>query len=65
VVSPATRKPEMRHCTGVATQVHHVLGKRVSGDDPRYLIGVCGPCNRRAGEPAKQPDPPATPVTQW
>lgn len=56
---------EERQCTGQATEVHHTLGKAVSGDDPRYLRGVCRPCNLRAGDPAAAPDPPVSPRTQW
>jgi hypothetical protein len=56
---------EVRRCLGTADTVHHTLGKGVTGDDPRYLQAVCGPCNRKAGEPLSGPDPAVTPVTTW
>jgi hypothetical protein len=65
VLNPRTRKAEVRRCAGVANTVHHTLGKAVTGDDRRYLMATCGPCNRKAGEPARQPDPPVRPVTTW
>lgn len=52
-------------CTGVATCVHHVLGRGVTGDDPRYLMASCGPCNEKTGDPARVPDPPARRITRW
>lgn len=39
-------------CTTQATQVHHMLGREVSGDDPRYLVASCRECNLKAGNPA-------------
>lgn len=48
-----SRSFEQRRCLGVADQVHHTLGKRVTGDDMRYLVAACGPCNRKAGDPSK------------
>lgn len=45
-------------CTGIADQVHHTQGRSVTGDDPRYLAPVCGPCNRHIGQPGRlNPDP--------
>ena len=64
VITPAGN-PEMRHCLGVADTVHHVLGHGVTGDDPRYLQAVCGPCNRKAGNPQTAADPAVAPLTQW
>lgn len=40
-------------CTGEATQVHHTLGIRVTGDDRRYLIATCAACNRHIGDPLR------------
>lgn len=40
-------------CLGTATCVHHILGRAVTGDDPRYLLASCQPCNRRIGEPGR------------
>lgn len=51
-------------CTGEADQVHHVLGRAVTGDDPRYLQAVCGACNRSIGEPGRA-SPAPRPVTKW
>lgn len=52
-------------CTTTATQVHHTLGKQVTGDDPRYLTATCMPCNLYVGEPAMNPDPPVVARTKW
>lgn len=41
-------------CTTEATQVHHLLGRDISGDDPRYLVAACRPCNLKAGQPGHQ-----------
>ena len=51
-------------CTGIATQVHHTLGRGVTGDDPAYLTAVCMPCNLHVGDPMTTPDPPVAPK-QW
>jgi len=43
-------------CTGQADQVHHTVGRAVTGDDPRYLVAACGACNRKLGNPkTRQP----------
>jgi len=52
-------------CTGTATQAHHVLGKAVTGSDPRYLVASCAPCNQKIGDPQGQPDPPVRAVSRW
>jgi 5-methylcytosine-specific restriction endonuclease McrA len=44
--------------------VHHRLGK-ARGDDPRYLVSACAPCNLHVGDPMRAPDPPAVAVTKW
>lgn len=45
-------------CTGQATQVHHTLGREVTGDDPNYLEPVCQACNLHIGDPRKhEPQP--------
>lgn len=51
-------------CTGQATQVHHVVGREVSGDDERFLVATCGPCNRRVGEP-KRSSPQHKNISRW
>lgn len=58
-------RPGPHTCTGVPTQAHHTLGKAVSGDDPRYLVAACGPCNQHIGDPARAADPPNKGVTKW
>lgn len=58
-------RAEPRRCTGVATEVHHLLGRKVTGDDRRYLRATCMNCNRKAGEPLAGPDPAVAPVTAW
>lgn len=51
-------------CTGQAEQVHHTLGRGVTGDDPKYLLPVCSACNRHIGEPGRiSPEP--TPRSRW
>lgn len=56
-------------CTGLATQVHHVLGK-ASGDDPAHLVSSCRGCNLKVGDPLKRKpgagaDPPGRAMTRW
>ena len=51
-------------CIGTATHAHHVRGK-AAGDDPRYIVAACPPCNLKVGDPMKAPDPPAIPITKW
>jgi hypothetical protein len=51
-------------CTGWADCVHHVLGRRATGDDPRHLVAACGACNRSVGDPARH-DPEPRPITRW
>lgn len=50
-------------CLGVATQVHHVKGRSVTGDDPQWLVAACRPCNLKVGLP--RVDPPPRPMTDW
>lgn len=52
-------------CTGLATHVHHTLGRAITGDDPAYLVAACEACNLHVGDPAKVPDPPPRPRTRW
>jgi len=52
-------------CTGLATHVHHTLGREVTGDDPAHLVAACAPCNLATGDPSKTPDPPPRPRTRW
>lgn len=54
-------------CNGRPDTVHHTQDRAVVGDDPRYLIAACGPCNFAFGSPTQEKygDPPPTPRTQW
>lgn len=60
-----TREGERRRCLVVADCVHHVLGKKTTGDDLRYLQAACTPCNLKIGDPTKRPDPAPRPMTRW
>lgn len=53
----------MAKCLGRATCVHHTKGRAVTGDDPRFCISACRPCNLKVGEPKVDPKP--NPVTEW
>jgi len=52
-------------CEGMADQVHHVLGRAISGDNPKHLMAVCGPCNRKVGQPKGAPSPTPRPTSRW
>jgi hypothetical protein len=52
-------------CTGVADCVHHTLGRKVTGDDPRYLVAACTACNSHIGEPDIDSDPQPKAMTRW
>lgn len=54
----------LRGCIGQADTVHHVLGRGVTGDDPRYLVATCRACNLRVGEPG-QGSPSPKRVSRW
>lgn len=58
------RRGQTVHCRGAADCVHHLRGKQ-HGDDPRYLVAACTPCNLRIGDPTRTPDPKPTPITDW
>lgn len=55
----------VQRCLGRADCVHHTLGKAITGDDPRYMVAACTPCNLKIGDPTRQPDPPPQPRTRW
>jgi hypothetical protein len=40
-------------CTGLATCVHHVAGKDVTGNDSKWLVASCTHCNTTAGDPRR------------
>jgi len=50
-------------CTGTADTVHHILGRSITGDDPRYLAAVCAACNLAVGEPGRGAKPKR--VSSW
>ncbi|HEV8653324.1 MAG TPA: HNH endonuclease signature motif containing protein [Actinomycetes bacterium] len=50
-------------CTTRATTAHHVKGKAM-GDDPRFLVAACQPCNLKVGDPTKH-DPAPLPWGGW
>lgn len=61
-------------CSGIATTVHHVKGRSVTGDDPRWLAASCVPCNLHIGDPQTHPadcskcvgpDPKPIRLTEW
>lgn len=52
-------------CKGTATEVHHTLGRAITGDDPRYLIAVCKACNLKVGDPTKYKEAPSTLLSHW
>lgn len=56
-------KPCRGVCTGRATEVHHLRGKR-EGDDPRFLVAACAACNRHVGDPTAT-SPAPTPRSRW
>ncbi|ONI73096.1 hypothetical protein ALI144C_44920 [Actinosynnema sp. ALI-1.44] len=51
-------------CTLTATEVHHTRGRAITGDDERYLVASCKPCNLKIGDPSKR-DPSPTPHSSW
>lgn len=56
-------------CRGTAPlrggHVHHTHGKKVTGDDPRFLVAACSACNLAIGEPKPDTDPAPRPRTSW
>ncbi len=48
-----------------AGHAHHTHGRDKTGDDPRYIVSSCAPCNLAIGDPAAIADPAPRPVTQW
>lgn len=51
-------------CTGTADTGHHVLGRRVTGDDPAYVVAACAHCNGSVGDPMKD-EKPIRRVSSW
>lgn len=54
-------------CTGHAETAHHTKGRKVTGDDPRFLVAACTACNLHIGDPTKLAavDPEPRPATKW
>lgn len=52
---------------GVAGHAHHTRGKKITGDDPRFIVAACPACNLAIGEPGRRDvaDPQPRPVTRW
>jgi hypothetical protein len=45
---------------------HHTLGRARTADDPQYIVGACGVCNLKIGDPlGRQTDPTCVPVSRW
>jgi 5-methylcytosine-specific restriction endonuclease McrA len=55
---------QLAGCTGLATQVHHTLGRGVSETD-ESLISACAHCNGVIGDPTKHVDPAVITRTKW
>ena len=52
-------------CTTVATDVHHIYGRKVTGDkDMTKLQAACHECNLKIGDPSRG-DPPPAPRGWW
>jgi 5-methylcytosine-specific restriction endonuclease McrA len=54
---------KLEGCKTIADCVHHLRG-RALGDDPRYLVASCTPCNLQVGDPRVK-DPDIKPRTVW
>ncbi len=50
-------------CARQLQDAHHTHGRAITGDDPRYIVGSCHPCNLAIGEPGGDPLP--RPMTRW
>lgn len=59
------RKGRKRNCLGRANCVHHTRGKEATGNDPRYMVAACMPCNLKVGDPTRGFDPKPRPITKW
>lgn len=55
---------KLEGCTTIATQVHHTVGREVTGDNPDYLVASCLSCNNKVGDPRRH-DPAPRPSTRW
>lgn len=66
------RNPAPHTCTDTAAlhgpdrgHAHHTHGRAATGDDPRYIVAACEPCNLHIGDPTQYADPPNKAVTPW
>lgn len=69
---PPSRRPACAlampgRCTGVATQVDHIVPLHAGGDryDRNNLRPVCAPCNTGRGSSDGRPEPPYSTVSSW
>lgn len=47
---------------------HHTRGRRITGDDPRFIVSSCRECNLHIGDPSgrdREADPPGEARTHW
>lgn len=49
-------------CIGTATHAHHTQDRDIVGDDERYIVAACAPCNIHVGDPTLD-DP--EPLPDW
>ena len=63
--------PGPHECTGRAElrgphagHAHHVKGRAVTGDDPRWITAACAPCNLHIGSPERHSPEPKR-VSRW
>lgn len=54
----------LKGCTGRATEAHHTRDRAIYGDDPRYIVASCKPCNLKAGRPEVSSPKPKR-VSRW
>ena len=52
-------------CTHRPEAAHHYLGRKITGDDQRYIVSSCNACNLAIGDPSARTDPPGKGYTQW
>lgn len=62
---PAWGPGPNQRCQTTADCAHHTRGRTTTGDDPRYLVAACTPCNLKAGDPTRDTEPTPQPRTRW
>lgn len=50
---------------GVAGHAHHIQGRKITGDDPRFIVAACPACNLAIGQPRPDRDPAPRPRTRF